>query len=54
VTSLAAGVANLTATVAGPNGPLTDTEAITNVAPQVLTSVQIQFSAPSSPAAKKA
>lgn len=46
VTSVAAGVANLTATVSGPAGPLTDTETITNVAPQVLTSIQIQFSAP--------
>jgi len=58
VTSLAAGVANLSATVAGPSGPLTDSEAITNVAPQVLTSIQIQFStptsAPSAAAVKKA
>jgi hypothetical protein len=53
VVSLAAGVANLTATVAGPAGPLTDTEAITNVVPQVLTSIQIQFSAPAIPAAVK-
>jgi hypothetical protein len=54
ITSLAAGVANLTATVVGPAGALVDTEAITNVAPQVLTSVQIQFSSPTSPAAAKA
>ena len=46
VTSLAAGVANLTATVQGPTGPLTDTETITNVQPQVLTSVKINFSTP--------
>jgi len=54
VTSLAAGVANLTATVAGPSGPLTDTEPITNVVPQVLTSVQIQFATPTTPAAPAA
>jgi len=46
VTSLAAGVANLTVSVAGPNGPLTDTETITNVVPQVLTSVKINFAPP--------
>lgn len=54
VTSLAAGVANLTATVQGPNGPLTDTEAITNTVPQVLTSIQIDFSTPAQAAAKAA
>jgi hypothetical protein len=57
ITSLAVGVANLTATVQGPAGPLTDTEAITNVQPQVLTSIQIQFAAlqaAAAAAAKKA
>ncbi len=47
VTSLTAGVANLTATVQGPNGPLTDTETITNVAvAQILSSIKIDFSTP--------
>jgi len=54
ITSLAVGVGNLTATVQGVAGPLTDTEAITNVIPQVLTSIQIQFKAPAAPALKKA
>jgi hypothetical protein len=46
VTSLAVGTANLTATVTGPSGPLTDTEQVINVSPQVLSSVKIQFSTP--------
>jgi hypothetical protein len=55
VTSLAPGVATLTAGVAGPNGTtLTATGIVTNVpattAP-VLTSIGIQFSAPTTPAA---
>ncbi len=54
VTGVAAGVANLTATVQGPNGPLTDSEAVTVVVPQVLTSVQIQFEAPAVLGAAKA
>lgn len=55
VTSLAVGVANLTAVVQGPNGPLTDTETITNVsAPQVLSSIKINFGTPQASAAKAA
>jgi hypothetical protein len=50
VAYVAAGVANLTATVAGPNGPLTDTETVTCVAgvtaPPVLSSIKINFAAP--------
>lgn len=49
VTSLAAGTANLTATVQGPNGPLTATGQITNTVPQVLSSIQLQFSTPTAP-----
>lgn len=55
VTSLAVGVANLTAGVAGPNGTtLTATGVVTNVlaaTQPVLTSVGVQFSAPTTPAA---
>jgi hypothetical protein len=43
VTGVAPGVANLSASVVGPSGTLTDSEAITVVYPQVLTSIQIQF-----------
>lgn len=47
VAYVSAGVANLTATVQGPTGPLTDTETVTcNAAPQVLSSVKIAFSTP--------
>ena len=47
VTSLAAGVANLTASVTNAQGTaLTDTETVTNVVPQVLTSIKINFSTP--------
>jgi hypothetical protein len=51
VTSLAVGVANLTATVTNAQGTvLTDTETITNVAaPQVLSSIKINFAAPGQP-----
>jgi hypothetical protein len=47
---VAAGVANLTATVQGPNGPLTDTETVTCnpvvAPPPVLSSIKIAFSTP--------
>lgn len=50
VAYVAAGVANLTATVTGPNGPLTDTETVTCnpvvVPPPVLSSIKIDFSTP--------
>jgi hypothetical protein len=50
VTYVSAGVANLTATVAGPNGTLTDTETVTCqpavVATPVLSSIKINFAAP--------
>lgn len=47
ILSVAAGVANLTATVTNAQGTvLTDTEAITNVATPVLTSIKINFSTP--------
>jgi hypothetical protein len=50
VTWVSAGIANLTATVAGPNGTLTDTETVTCqpavVATPVLSSIKINFSAP--------
>jgi hypothetical protein len=54
LTSLAPGVSNLTLTVAGPDGPLTDKGSITNVgtttatAP-VLASVKINFGVPEVP-----
>lgn len=54
VTWVSAGVANLTATVQGPNGALTDTETVTCqpgvVATPVLSSIKINFSAPSAAA----
>lgn len=56
VTGVAAGVANLSVTVQGPNGPLTDSEAVTVVVPQVLTSVAITFApvtGSATPAVKK-
>lgn len=55
VTSLAVGVANLTATVVTVEGlTISDTEQITNLASEAaLTSIQIQFSTPVSPAVKK-
>ena len=55
ILSVAVGVANLTATVQGPNGPLTDTETITNVGvAQVLSSIKINFASPAQSQAKKA
>lgn len=45
VAAVSAGTANLTATIAGPNGPLSDTETVTVVVPQVLTSVKLAFQA---------
>jgi hypothetical protein len=52
---VSAGVANLTATVQGPNGPLSDTETVTCnpvvVPPPVLSSVKIAFTAPVPPVA---
>ena len=62
VTWASAGIANLTATVAGPNGTLTDTETVTCqpavVTTPVLSSIKINFSspvaaAPPAPAVKK-
>lgn len=47
VTYVAAGVANLTATVQGPNGVLTDTETVTCTAAQaILGAIKIGFSTP--------
>lgn len=47
VTSLSAGVANLSVQLTNTQGTvLKDSEAITNVVPQVLTSVKINFAAP--------
>jgi hypothetical protein len=50
LTWLSAGVANLTATVAGPNGPLTDTETVTcqpgTVTTPVLSAIKINTTAP--------
>lgn len=44
LTAVAAGVANLTATVQGPNGPLSDTESITVLAAApVLSSIKISI-----------
>ena len=55
VTGVAAGVANLTATVQGPNGPLTDTETVTVLAAApVLSSIKINFNPPAVAAVKKA
>jgi hypothetical protein len=54
VTGVAAGVANLSATVTLPSGSaLSDSEAVTVVVPQVLTSIQIQFGTPLTQAAAK-
>ena len=55
ITGVTAGVANLTATVQGANGPLTDTEPVTVLAAApILSSIKLNFNAPVAPAAKKA
>lgn len=45
VAAVSAGTANLTASVTGPNGVLSDTETVTVTVPQVLTSVKLAFQA---------